>query len=295
MLSESSSREDLEDNLAIQPDNLHPDFTEENADVVLAANGGNRLFRVHSIHLKKVSGFFRAMYTLPQSSAPTKIQTVYLDEDAETLDRLLCMVSGLPLPPIESYDMIDAILYAAEKYDMPGPPSIVRVLVMTPPFLEDPLRLYGVACRYGWDKEAKFASTRTLSYNLYDPSLRPALQRLSSNALLNLIILHRSRREGLRKCLDTQPFVSGSDATCIQCQAMIDYHTWRELKYKMILEMDARPQGDTILGAGLDHWPEAEACWRAVCPSANCRRFLYDKVETLRVIRDCIDALPQTI
>ena len=81
---------------------------------------------------------------------------------------------------------------------------------------------------------------------------------------------------------------------CIQCNGLIEYHTWRELKYKIILEMDRRPLGDTIQ-QGLSEWPEAKACWRAQCPNIGCSRLLYDKMETLRVIKECIDNLPTTV
>lgn len=92
------------------------------------------------------------------------------------------MVSGLPLLPVVHYDIVDKILYAAEKYDMPGPMSIMRLLVMTPPLLDQPFRLYTVACRYGWEEEvviladtlfrsnsykARFASTQTLTADLH--------------------------------------------------------------------------------------------------------------------------------
>ncbi|KAJ3864707.1 hypothetical protein EV359DRAFT_63754 [Lentinula novae-zelandiae] len=75
---------------------------------------------------------------------------------------------------------------------------------------------------------------------------------------------------GLRQRLNDPPFVSGGLATCNNCNAVIDYHTWRELKYKIILEMDVRPAGDTILEHSLSEWPEALACWQAKCAQAGC-------------------------
>jgi hypothetical protein len=74
---------------------------------------------------------------------------------------------------------------------------------------------------------------------------------------------------------------------------MIDYHTWRVLKY--ILEMDVRPLGDTILDTGLLDWPEACPCWLAECLNPSCLRVLYDKAETLRGIKECIKGLPNCI
>lgn len=99
----------------------------------------------------------------------------------------------------------------------------------------------------------------------------------------------------LRDRLDNPPFVSGATANCIQCNTLIEYHTWRELKYKIVLEMDKRPAGDTIINTGLINWPEAKACWKAKCTKKDCGRLLYDKEETLRVIKQCIEELPSTV
>ncbi len=290
---------------------LHPLFIE--GDTTLAAKGGSTFFRVYSHTLKMTSGFFRSMFSLPQdpSSSSKQKGVFYLDEDENTLECLLKMMCGLSLPPVDTYDQLDSLLDAVEKYDTPGPLSIVRLLVMTPALTVQPFRLYGIACRFGWEAEAKHASTQTLQYNLYDPEIRPLLQRLSTDSLLDLMELHRLRREGyaylpsvshllmkvcrLRQRLNDPPFVAGSTATCVSCHNLIDYHTWRELKYKIILEMDTRPLGDTVIEVGLLEWPEAVACWTAKCPESACHRSLYDKVETLRVIRDCVDKLPKSI
>lgn len=45
---------------------FHPLFSSPEGDVVLSARGGQTYFRVHSYTLKTTSGFFRAMYNLPQ-------------------------------------------------------------------------------------------------------------------------------------------------------------------------------------------------------------------------------------
>lgn len=119
----------------------------------------------------------------------------YTDEDAHTLESLLRMICGLTLLPVETYDQLDTLLFAAEKYDMPGPIAILRLQSMTPSFIEEPFRLYSVASRYEWEAERKFSAMQTLTYNIHDVAFRPSLQRLSTTALLDLFELHRSRRE----------------------------------------------------------------------------------------------------
>lgn len=98
----------------------------------------------------------------------------------------------------------------------------------------------------------------------------------------------------LRSLLSEPPFVTGGVAVCVQCHARVEYQTWRELKYRIIFEIDERPLGDTI-GHGLNVWPEAVACWHAHCPNAQCQRKLYDKSQSLRAIQRCIDELPLAV
>lgn len=274
---------------------FHTLFSGPDGDVVLGSKDGV-LFRVHSYTLKTTSGWFRSMYSLPQRSPspdqPT--ETLFVDEDSETLEGVLKIICGLGLPKLDSYDVIEPILHAAEKYDMPGPMAVVRALLATPPLLSDPLRLYAITCRYGWHEEAMMASKATLTLNLHSPEHRSTLQKLGTDALLNLFALHRTRRETLRRRLDDPPFVNDSGETsCSNCGSIVDYHTWRELKYVIIMEMDARPLGDTVCNPGLLEWPAARACWNAKC--LNCDRVLYDKTLTMRVIRECIEQLPTTI
>jgi len=61
------------------------------------------------------------------------------------------------------------------------------------------------------------------------------------------------------------------------------------------MEIDERPLGDTILDKGLCIWPEAVACWRAACTNDACKRLLYDRSETVRVIRECIEGLADAV
>jgi hypothetical protein len=103
---------------------LHPLFSSEDGDTILAPRCGSVLFRVHSYTLKTTSGWFRTMFSLPQKAHPTASDIIYLDEEAPTLEALLRMICGQPVLRLESIDMVESILCAAEKYDMPGPMSI---------------------------------------------------------------------------------------------------------------------------------------------------------------------------
>lgn len=281
----------------------HPAFDSPDADVVLVSKDLTQ-FRVHSFTLKTTSGWFRSLFSLPRPPPPCSgdstpkapaTETIHLDEDSQTLEVVLRMISGLPITPITSYDVADAILYASEKYDMPGPASLVRIAVLTPPLADQPLRLYASASRFDWAEEAKMASERTLALDLWSEENWEMLNKVDGRAALALLKLHRSRREGIRKRLEEHPFVcENTAALCARCRKQTDHFTWRELKYKIIMETDARPLGDTVLNVGLQEWAEAKACWEARCQNSNCACVIYDKAETVRLIRDCIDSLPKT-
>lgn len=291
----------------------HPAFDSPDADVVLVSRDLVR-FRMHSFTLKTTSGWFRSLFSLPRPS-PSSIsvtgeggeqgpaltpsisdpETIHLDEDSSTLELLFRMISGLPIEPLMSFDTIDTLLFASEKYDMPGPTSLVRIAVLTPPLADQPLRLYAAASRCGWTEEAKVASQRTLSANIWQDDNWEMLAKVDVRSALALLKLHRSRREDLRKKLDEHPFVNAGPLTyCSRCRRQTDHHAWRELKHRITAEMDLRPLGDTILDVGLTEWAEAKACWEAKCPHTDCAIVQYDKVETMRLIRECIDGLPKT-
>jgi hypothetical protein len=297
----------------------HPAFDSLDADVVLVSRDLVH-FRMHSFTLKTTSGWFRSLFSIPRPAPPstteagalvpvdegrdrrpalspstTDPETIHLDEDSSTLELLFRMISGLPIQPLTSFDTVDALLFASEKYDTPGPTSLVRIAVLTPPLADQPLRLYAAASRCGWTDEAKVASQRTLAMNLWEDENWEMLAKVDVRSALALLKLHRSRRENLRKKLDEHPFVNASPVSCCsRCRRHTDHHAWRELKHRVTAEMDVKPLGDTILDVGLTEWPEAKACWEAKCPYADCALVQYDKTESMRLIRECIDNLPKT-
>ncbi|KAI0028879.1 hypothetical protein K488DRAFT_89317 [Vararia minispora EC-137] len=276
----------------------HPLFSMEDADVVLSSCDGT-LFRVPSATLKMTSSWFRTMFKLPQPPASSTTDIITLSEDSVTLEGLLRMVCGIVIPTLTCWDDVEPILYAAEKYDMPGPHSIIRALAHTPPFLNEPLRLFAAACRYDWPDEARLASTLSLALDLADPLYRPDLLKLKTSALLALQDLHRARLAGFRARLSQPPFLTdvqmadGSGQRC-RCGEPFDYGAWRELKYAMERELERRPKGDTVR-EGLEEWHVAKVCWASRCRRSACNNNVYDVSSTTRAIRDAIDSLPSAI
>jgi len=281
---------------------FHPRFAAPNADVVLRSNEGT-LYRIHSHTLRSSSGLFRSMLSLPQPETDLpEAGYIPIHEPDAVLERLLLLLCGLPIPKWESYDEIERVLTLAENLDCPGPISMIRLAVTSPELLmSDPLHLYAISVHFGWKSEAKLASTHTLSLDLYDIAHAPALNRLSSKDLLPLLALHRARRDQFKVLIDSdERFAAGNGNPyhCSRCGVtQLDNQTWRIFKDLLFVEMDKRPLGEdlrTPLGK-LANSPEAEACWVAKCQKEGCGGLNYDRLATLRQIRDCVDALPRTI
>lgn len=201
---------------------LHPLFDHPDSDITLGSSDGV-LFRVHTYMLKTTSGWFRTMLTLPQSSSsntprpsssragsvephshhphPPTRDTIYLTEHSSVLEALLRITCGLPPTLPTTYEGLDNVLYASEKYDTPGPSALLRAwlsmsltlptksLVASDgdgdkqpalPCLPTPLHTYALACRFGWIEEAKSASTQTLTLNILSPTSRQLMTELGT-------------------------------------------------------------------------------------------------------------------
>jgi len=103
------------------------------------------------------------MFSLPQGSLPTSsrsqnikpgataadTEVISLDDDSHMLEPLLHMICRLEISAFNMWDAIKPVLYAAEKYNMPGPTSIVHM----PTFINKPLQLYAAACHFGWAED----------------------------------------------------------------------------------------------------------------------------------------------
>lgn len=270
------------------------EFSDENADTVLCS--ADRIhYKVSSYTLRTTSGFFSAMFSLPQAGITSKADvTITMGETGKILGTLLRMVSGLPIAQWESFDHLESILQAAEKYDMAGPFSMVRSAITSPLLPPDPLRMYAIAARYEWEEEAKIASTLSLALPIHKSKYTPILNRIPSKYLIRLFGLRRQRVKQFRHLLDnSKAFDAGNSdgRLCKLCNHGVDNHPWRDLKAAMIYELERRPMGDTLLGTKMGDWKVAQTCWAARCSNLKCRDMLYGQAETLAAISACISSL----
>lgn len=180
----------------------HPSYAHVDADIVLLSDDGIR-FQVHSVILKRGSDFFRAMLEMPGDREEDTDEPIRVSEPSEILVDLLNIVypDGDPFPHILTFKHLSALYFAAEKYDIEKAKAIVRKLTLLSPetaVKENPLELYVLACKFGWETERKLALTWSLDINLHSPlSLRTLVKLDTVEDMIHLQALHRARRQVL--------------------------------------------------------------------------------------------------
>ena len=89
--------------------------------------------------------------------------------------------------------------------------------MLIPQFLEaSPLRVYALASRWGFEEEAKIASTRTLTVDIFKDFPREDAELMGGVACRQLYLLHFNRREAARTLVADHPPPDPSSETC-QC------------------------------------------------------------------------------
>lgn len=272
----------------------HPDFASEDADVMLCSQD-NITFKVHSIILKMSSGWFRATFSLPQTMASSTLdEPIFMSETSDVIVALLSVPYGLSQPPFDTMDFVEAVVHAAEKYDMLGVLSIVRLALNTPSLVEThPLRVYGIATRWGWHEEAKLASSHTLTIDLYHPDVLPKLKAVEPLELGRLFGLHRRRRDALRNGLDASDvfYANVLPGKCPHCQAEAVHDRWMRLKYAWTAAFESAPMD--VATRNLLERPEVVSALEHKC--ARCSKTLYNVAGTIENLRKVLDRLPRTV
>ena len=286
---------------------IHPSFHFDDADVLLCSKDNVR-FHVYRVCLKLSSGWFRSLYTLPQADDDGGVghhghghghagqtETLFMDESADTLAVLLSVAHGQDVPSLDSITEVETVIHAAEKYDMPGVLNYVRQGLLR--FVrQEPVRVYALACRWGWIEEAKTASSHTVGLDLLSPTLRPSLSVMDSDDLARLLYLHRKRRDSLRERLDSEEvfYANVVPSRCQNptCNAEVIHDKWHQLKYRWVTAIDQEPALFASRTALLEG-PEVLEVINFKC--ARCIKKQYNTESTLANLRNLLDELPQTV
>ncbi|KAH9941543.1 hypothetical protein B0H21DRAFT_545041 [Amylocystis lapponica] len=146
-----------------------PFDSDPHADIILRSS--DRVdFHVHKFLLSKASTFFRDMFTLPltstshlRESSQASLPVMDLAEPSSTLDLLLRILYPGLAPPSMDVDNAQVLFEASQKYAMHGVRERVGQMLSTSRFLDtQPLRVYALACAYGFPHVARAAARSSL-------------------------------------------------------------------------------------------------------------------------------------
>ncbi|KAF8530200.1 hypothetical protein BU17DRAFT_26849, partial [Hysterangium stoloniferum] len=177
----------------------HPQFCDvikEADEAVTLVSSDNVKFLVNANILRASSDLFGTTLSLPQpENSSVVIDT--LDEDSVAIEGILRIITGKEFPSLSTVKEIAPIALIAEKWEMRGVLSILRMLLLRDSTLApaNPLDLYWLGCRLRWEDVMKLASAHSCDKDVYPgPILHPSLSRLNPMDLWRLTWLHRERR-----------------------------------------------------------------------------------------------------
>lgn len=193
-------------------------FDDSSADIILRSSNGFD-FKVYKTILSKASPVFEGMFTLPvppPSAVPAEeyrdgLHVVNLTETTEALDALLRFCYPVREPTLSSIEKTLEVFHAASKYDIDE--GIMWARDKLAGFAaKEPIRVYAIACRYGWEHEAKIAAKETLSMSLDTLlcSKSKELGDISAYDLQRLCMYHIACRNAISHLTTPRFIIEGS-------------------------------------------------------------------------------------
>ena len=192
------------------------DFDASDTDSILRSSDGKEL-RVHRLIFSLSSPVFQGMFSLPQpTGTSSEIPSVDLPEPSDILQPFIQYLYPRSPPVISDISMWEALYAIADKYAAEVVTDPLRDMLI-PRFLEtSPLRVYALASRWSFEEEAKIASTRTLTIDIFKDFPREDAGLMGGIACQRLYLLHFNRREAARALVTDHPLPTRSDPSC-QC------------------------------------------------------------------------------
>lgn len=192
-------------------------FIANDADIALRTPEP-KLFRVHKSILSIASSVFRDMLEVPQSSSePSKegeceLPIVDVHDSAEDLEVLLRMIYPVAFPPITDLDALSNALVILDKYYTEGLQERLKPLLISSTFLTtDPMRVYAIACRWGFKAEAAVAAPYASAVGISTFTCVDDMRYISGLDYHRIALLAQERREIGRGEIVNKP------ATCRHC------------------------------------------------------------------------------
>ena len=180
------------------------DCDAPDADVIIRSSDGKEL-RIHQFILSLTSPVFQRMFGLPQSTRPSEIPIIDFPESSDILQPFLQYLYPRSPPKISDISMWEALYTIADKYSAEVVMDLLRDMLI-PRFLEtSPLRVYALASCWGFDEEAKIASTRTLTFDIIKDLHQGDAELMGGAACHRLHVLHLNRRGAAQALITNHP------------------------------------------------------------------------------------------
>ncbi|KAG6334365.1 hypothetical protein ID866_4726 [Astraeus odoratus] len=178
-----------------------PPFDDNDADLVLHTSDGGR-FAVHKIFLSIASPLLKRSLIAGSASPAPQFSgivvrsekghdTIELSEDSLTTQRVLQYCYPFANPVLEKLDDIQKVLEMMKKFGMKGLMDRVKGLLVQQSFLEEePLRVFAIAYRFGFEAETRLAARYTLRHPIFGPYVQE-LEHIPASAYHKLLQYHR--------------------------------------------------------------------------------------------------------
>jgi len=199
-----------------QTEGYHLDFSQELPELdgaVILVSSDRLRFKVNANALRSASEVFRTTLSLPQAGEPSPEAVMEnLGEEGSTIAGILSIITSQELPSLKTIDEIEPLLWAADKWDMPGPLSLFRLLLIRDPSFtrEYPIRLYKIGAQMDWKDLVSLAVRRSSYDDIFNkPDLIPIFHEMGTHRLLPLVKLHNDRHRQFQTILD-DTFIPGT-------------------------------------------------------------------------------------
>jgi len=177
--------------VSAMPSSAPSPFDREDADVILRTSD-NVEFRVHRITLLMASSVFDTMLNLPQSSDPSDLKAVDVTEDSRTMETLLRVCYPVAEPSIRVVEDARSVLDAALKYDIDQAIASAKKWLFAL-ITNDPLRIYAIACRHGFEDMARTAALKAIKQQAIADVYIPEFEEISAGCYHRLLQYQRGR------------------------------------------------------------------------------------------------------
>ena len=139
------------------------------------------------------------MFGLPQPPSETlAIHTIDVTDPPRALEVILRLIyPSADMPVVKDLTLLSEVLIVADKYDIAVAQSRFRKSLEGVAKTE-PLRVYAIACQFGYENEMKVASSYTTSIHLPDlDELPDEFKSISATEYHRLIRLHKKYRKAV--------------------------------------------------------------------------------------------------